>query len=173
MRDVIAASGAAVGTAYHHFPAGLPDLKATLYFTTLAAYQDAYLAELQRHQRAELGVKASVRFHLEWIASDIPRARYLFSFDADVLTERDRVGMARMNERFVRAAADWRKPFVKARQIRRLPPLLYGAVLLGPAHLHANREIDGPSGGDAPGAIRGASRVLADVAWLSLKGEHG
>jgi AcrR family transcriptional regulator len=151
----------------------LPDLKAALYIATLAAYQDDYLAELQRHHRAERGVKAIVRFHLEWIASDIPRARYLFNFDAHVLAERDRVGMGRMNERFMWAAVDWRKPFVKAGQIRRLPPLLYGAILLGPAHSHASREIDGPSGGDAPEAIRGASSVLADVAWLSLKGEHG
>lgn len=165
-------AGASVGTVYHHFPGGLRGLEDALYLDTVAAYQDGLLAELLTHRSAKAGVRATVLFHIEWMASNLPLAHFLLFFSASWL-ERDSVAqLERMNARFARGAEAWRAPHVAAGRIRRLPSGLYGPIVLGPAQQLGGQIIAHESAASAISAIRRAGPALADAAWLAVKGDE-
>lgn len=174
IKDVCRQADASVGTVYHHFPRGLPDLEAALYLDALADYQAGLLDELQRHDSAEAGVKAVVLFHLEWIASNLSRAHFLLYFSPGWLTSDQAKSLRKMNERFVRAAEAWREPYLETGEIRRRSPILYGPLILGPAQQFGSLLI--ASGGDenhVASAVRAEGPELAEAAWSSVKGERG
>jgi AcrR family transcriptional regulator len=160
-----------VGTAYHHFPGGIPDLEGLLYLDTLASYQGGLLAELHAHRSASAGVKAAVLFHLEWMASNLPLAHYLLFFCASWLSAEHIEILEKMNAEFGRAADEWRKPHVESGRIRRLSSMYYGSVVLGPAQQFGCQIIASCSAEDAIEAIRRAGPALAEAAWLAVKGK--
>lgn len=162
-----------VGTAYHHFPGGIPDLEGLLYLDTLSSYQHGLLAEIRSHRSASAGVKAVVLFHLEWMASNLSLAHYLLFFCANWLSAGHIEILERMNAEFGLAADEWRKPHVASGQIRRMPSMYYGAVVLGPAQQFGGEIIASCSAKDAVEIIRGAGPALAEAAWLAVKGESG
>jgi AcrR family transcriptional regulator len=174
IKEVCERADASVGTVYHHFPRGLPDLEAVLYLETLADYQAGLLDELQCHRSAESGVKAVVLFHLEWIASNLSRAHFLLYFSPDWLTSEQAGNLREMNERFVRAAEAWRESYLENGQMRRRSPVLYGPLILGPAQQFGSLLI--ASGGDeddVTSAVRAEGPELAEAAWSLVKGEQG
>ena len=173
IKDICSHSGASVGTVYHHFPAGLPDLEAALYLETLAGYQGSFLDELQRHRSAAAGVKSIVGFHLEWMAGNVQRAHYLMYFSADWLSGRHLTVLDQMNLHFASTAAAWREPFVVSGHIRSLPSYVYGAIILGPAQQFASGVISRRGGEGSSDAIRSAAPILADAAWIAVKGNRG
>lgn len=169
--QVCARADAGIGTVYHHFPGGLRDLEDALYLDTLASYQKGLLAELQRHRSAAAGVKSIVRFHLDWIAGNVPLAQYLLFFSASWLSSEHFAQLQDMNADFARAVAEWCEPHVSSGRIRRLPITLFGLIVLGAAQQYGSEIIAGADVEDAAGAIRRAGPVLANAAWLAVKGE--
>lgn len=171
VNQVCAQADASVGTVYHHFPGGLRDLEDALYLDTLASYQQDLLSELQRHRSAAAGVKSIVRFHLDWMASHLPLAHYLCYFSASWLAVENLAQLEHMNARFGRAASEWRKPHVESGQLRRLPAMLYGAVILGPAQEYGSEMISRLEPDQLAAVFRDAAPVLANAAWLAVKGD--
>lgn len=159
-----------VGTIYHHFPRGIPDLEGQLYLDTLVAYQDGFLTELTRHRSASAGVKAMVHFHLEWMASNLSLAHFLRFYSASWLSSEHIEQLDRMNARFGHAAEEWRRPHVKAGEVRDVPGVLFWALVLAPAHQLGGEIIATSQAQEAAGAIRRAGAALAEGAWLATRG---
>jgi AcrR family transcriptional regulator len=172
INGVCSQAQASVGTVYHHFPGGLRDLEDVLYLDTLAGYQEGLLSELSRHRSAAAGVKAVVTFHLDWMASNLALAHYLLFFSASWLSAEHLAQLETMNATFAQAAAAWREPFVARGHIRRLPSVLYGAIVLGPAQQLGSEIIVKAPTEDVAAIVGRVGPVLADAAWLAVKGEE-
>ena len=158
INQVCAQANASVGAVYHHFPGGLTDLEDALYLETLGSYQQDLLSELRLHRSAAAGVKAMVIFHLDWMARNLQLAHYVCYF---------------MNEEFGRAACAWRKPHIESGRIRRLPVVVYGSIILGPAQQYGSELIGRLAPEELASAFRDAGPALADAAWLAVRGEKG
>jgi AcrR family transcriptional regulator len=173
INQVCAQANAGVGTVYRHFPGGLTDLEDALYLDTLGSYQQDLLSELTRHRSAAAGVKSMVTFHLDWMARNLRLAHYLCYFNTSWLEAENLERLEAMNEEFARATYAWRKPHVESGHIRRLPVLVYGSIILGPAQQYGTEAIGRLALEELAGAFRDAGPVLADAAWLAVKGEKG
>jgi AcrR family transcriptional regulator len=172
INQVCAQANASVGTVYHHFPGGLRDLEDALYLDTLASYQQDLLSELRRHRSAAAGVKSIVRFHLDWMAGHLPLAHYLCYFSASWLAVESLAQLEHMNAKFGRGADEWRKPHVESGQLRRLPAMLYGAIILGPAQEYGSEMISRLEPDQLAAAFRDVTPILANAAWLAVKGDE-
>src|SRR2546421_12875214 len=76
--DIRRASGASVGSLYHHF-GGKDRIAAALYVDGLADYQRGFQAVLEEHGDARAGVEAIVAYHLEWVDEHADLARFLLA----------------------------------------------------------------------------------------------
>jgi AcrR family transcriptional regulator len=170
INQVCARAGASVGTVYHHFPRGLPELEDALYLDTLASYQQGLVSELQRHRSAAAGVKSMVMFHLEWMAGNVGLAQYLSSFNASWLSSGQLAQLEAMNAEFATGVQEWSEPHVSAGHIRRLPILLFGQIVLGTAQQYGSEIIATADCAAAAGEVRRAAPILADAAWRAVKG---
>ena len=126
------ASGASVGSIYHFF-GSKEGVAAELYIATLHDYFDAYLAALQASSTARRGIEATIRTHLEWVASNEVRARYLFHCREYEVIEDSRPAIAALNEQFYGHATAWLVPHVEKGRIKPLPPRLCQALWMGPS----------------------------------------
>jgi AcrR family transcriptional regulator len=171
IHQVCAQANASVGTVFHHFPGGLREIEDALYLDTLGSYQRGLLSELGRHRSAAAGVRSSVVFHLDWMAGNIPLAQYVLAFNASWLSSAHLAQLEEMNVQFAQAMADWREPHVVAGRLRSLPTMLYGLIVLGPAQQYGSEIIAKADVEDLAGEIRRAGPMLADAAWLAVKGE--
>src|SRR3954452_18504185 len=75
--DLRQASGASVGSIYHHF-GGKAGVAAALYIDTLHDYQQGVLDLIRELPSPRQGIEGIVRHHLSWIASHPDEARFLF-----------------------------------------------------------------------------------------------
>jgi AcrR family transcriptional regulator len=173
INQVCAQANASVGSVYHHFPGGLTDLEDALYLDTLRSYQQDLLSELARHRTAAAGVKSMVTFHLDWMARNLRLAHYVCYFNTSWLEDENLERLEAMNEEFGRAANAWRKPHVESGHIRRLPVLVYGSIILGPAQQYGSEVIGRLATEELAGAFRDVGPALADAAWLAVKGQKG
>jgi AcrR family transcriptional regulator len=171
INQVCAQANTSVGAVYHHFPGGLRELEDALYLDTLGGYQRGLLAELHTHRSAAAGVKSIVMFHLDWMAGNIPLAQYVLAFNASWLSSEHLAQLDAMNASFAQAIADWREPHVSAGEMRRLPTMLYGLIVLGPAQQYGSEIIAKADVEDLAAEVRRGAPILADAAWLAVKAE--
>src|SRR3982074_3137609 len=91
VEDICRASGASVGSVYHHF-GGKARIAAALYVDSLADYQAGFLATLEAHDDARAGVEALVRHHLRWVREHPDVAPYVLAVgETEVLAAASRV----------------------------------------------------------------------------------
>src|SRR3954462_4072425 len=75
--DLRMASGASVGSIYHHF-GGKAGVAAALYAETLRDYQRGVPELIRERPEPRAGIEGIVRHHLAWIAHRPDEARFLF-----------------------------------------------------------------------------------------------
>jgi len=176
VEDLVKRSGASVGSFYHHF-GGKPAVAAALYLEILERYHADFLAELARHRSARAGIRAMVGHHLRWVASDPKRAAYLFQcLEPEVVAlcgERSN----EMTVAFLGQCRTWLEERAAAGQIRKLSPLEYYVLWLGPT-LELTRiwlmnvQHKGTWVGEEqrrPEALLAAEKNLADASWQALR----
>lgn len=160
IEDIRRASGASIGSLYHHF-GGKDRIAAALYVDGLARYQTGFLATLDAHEDARGGVEALVAHHLRWIREHPDLARFIVAVrDTEVLAAAA-PELRRANRAFFAAVGDW---FAAHPELPHLPPDLLEPLLLGPAqefsrHWLAGRAVTDPAR---------AETVLAKAAWHAL-----
>ncbi|GAB2518885.1 TetR/AcrR family transcriptional regulator [Nocardia heshunensis] len=158
------ASGASVGSIYHFF-GSKEGVAAELYLETLRDYFDTYLAALQASSTARAGIEGTVRTHLEWVAANELRARFLFHCREYEIIDESRPAITALNEHFYAEATAWLRPHVEKGRIKPLPPRLCQALWMGPcveyARLWLARTTDFDMLGTAP--------VLGQAAWNAVK----
>ncbi|WP_405137690.1 TetR/AcrR family transcriptional regulator [Nocardia sp. NBC_01388] len=158
------ASGASVGSIYHFF-GSKEGVAAELYVETLRDYFDAYLAALHSNSTARGGIEGSVRTHLEWVAANELRARYLFHCREYEVIDESRPVINALNERFYGEATAWLQPHVEKGRIKPLPPRLCQALWMGPCVEYARLWLARSADFD----MLGAAPTLGQAAWNAVK----
>jgi AcrR family transcriptional regulator len=160
VEDICRASGASVGSIYHHF-GGKDRIAAALYVDSLADYQAGFLATLRVHDDARAGVEALVRHHLRWVREHPDVARFVLAVgETEVLAAAAAV-LRRRNRAFFAAVGEW---FARHAELPDLAPDLLEPLLLGSAQEYARHWL----AGRATTTPERAEDVLATAAWHAL-----
>ncbi|MCV7075252.1 TetR/AcrR family transcriptional regulator [Mycobacterium szulgai] len=153
------------GSLFHHFPSK-EALAGAVYVDCVTRYQQAFLAELGRHEDAQQAVRAIVGMHLRWCVDHPEMARFLITMTEPAVLGAAAAELMSLNERFAVALHEWWRPHAHYGTLRSLSPAHSQALWLGPAQELVRAWLLGVIS-DPPG--RGDAQVLADAAWLSLR----
>lgn len=167
--DIRAASGVSNGSVFHHF-GSKEGIAEALYLDGIRRYQAGLLAVLKRHRRdAAAGIRAVVRYHLDWVTANRELARFLFEIGRPDWHGARSIELRAANDAFTAAVADWLRPQVAAGRVKPLSAGLFAACVIGPAQLVSRAWIAGlrpePPAGDAA--------ALADAAWHAVATQKG
>jgi len=167
IEEIRQAAGASIGSLYHHFDSK-DDLAAALYVEGLRDYQEGAVAELRGHPGAEEGVKAAVVHHLRWVMCHNDLAHFIFSMGA-LHSPGPRTNELRdLNRAFFGEYGRWLSRHVRSGEIKKVPPDLYYALWIGPAHELARHLLSGR----VKTPWQQAADLLAEAAWMALRGER-
>lgn len=159
-----AASGASVGSLYHHF-GGKEGLAGHVFATALASFQDAFTAELRRHDDAERGIRGGVRVQLDWALRDEPeRARFLL-FQGDAARGSAPERLEEVNRAFYGEVLAWWRPHVRYGALRDLDLDVAYCLWLAPSQQYARLRLAGRT--EVP--IKRAAAELQAGAWAALR----
>jgi AcrR family transcriptional regulator len=165
IEDVRQASGASVGSIYHHF-GGKEQLAAALYAEGLRDYQDRFLETLERHRDdARAAIETLVLDHVRWIVEHPDLARFLLGRREGEVRRAADAAARELNRAFFRTAAAWFAEQASRGAIRRLGFDLYAALLIGPSQELARHWL----AGNAKTSLEDAGPALAAAAWASLR----
>jgi AcrR family transcriptional regulator len=163
VQAVITASGASLGSLYHHF-GSFDGLAAALYTRCMAALLDDIVAALERSRTPRGGVRAVVTAYLGFVTAQPAQARFIHaSAYAGYLPAHAETIDAVKQPRLARMAA-WLAPHVAAGAIVDLPDPLTEMLLIGPVAELSRRWLSG-AGLD----VAVAARRLPDRIWASLQ----
>jgi AcrR family transcriptional regulator len=163
MSDIRKKAGASTGSIYHHF-SSKEQLAGEVYLEGIRNYQEGFLAAMEAGRDARHGVFAVVSYHLKWVEDNPEWARFLFQqrrADFMKATEEEFVSS---NAVFFGRASLWLGRHIKAGSIRRLPPDLYVALLLGPCQEYTRMHLAGHARAN-PADI---AQELADAVWRAI-----
>jgi AcrR family transcriptional regulator len=167
MEDIRLRSGASNGSIYHHF-SSKEGLAAAIYVEIMTDYQRRILAALEDNPNAREGIQAVVTSHLDWVNENPEQAKYLMEMrHADFMAAAEDA-IAEANQNFAMGFVKWIKPNLKNGSIRRVDPIMFISLVLGPCQEYVRNWL----GGDAVTDMAGAKRELARAAWLVLHGEE-
>lgn len=159
--DIRAAAGVSNGSVFHHF-GSKEGIAEALYLDGIRRYQQGLLAVLERHRAdAASGVRAVVRFHLEWVEAHRDLARFLFDIGRPDWRGAQSAAIRAANEAFAAGVAAWLRPHVDKRRLKPLPAEVFAACVIGPAQLVSRAWIAGLR----KARPRTYARALADAAW--------
>lgn len=163
IEEIRARSQASIGSIYHHF-GGKEQLAAILYIEGLQSYQAGLLKELEQYKDAELGIKALVKYHLQWISKNADLARYIFHTRQAEFIGNQKTTLKAMNKDSFQTLSKWLKPHIKAGKIKELPMDVYLSILIGPGQEFSRHWLAGRVKTD----LELASELLAEAAWKSI-----
>jgi AcrR family transcriptional regulator len=158
------ASGASVGSIYHHF-GGKAGVAAALYAEALRDYQQGVLDLIREQPSARQGVEGIVRHHLAWIAGHPTEARFLFGMRSAEVLLASRKELRAMNRTFFREVFGWLAAQGEAGRIRKVRRNLYFPLVIGPSQELARQWLDG----FVKEPLEEAAPVLAEAAWNALR----
>lgn len=161
--EIARRAGASVGSLYHQF-GNKNGLAAAVYLEGLTRYQEGLVPALTEQTDARAGIQAIVHFHLDWVESHAPWARFLMDARrADFLATLED-DIRQLNQSFGQAVAGWMTPHMQAGHLRPLPVDLLMSLLLGPCHEYIRGRL-----GQRPSTPpEEAGPLLADAAWRAL-----
>jgi AcrR family transcriptional regulator len=166
IEEIRRAAGASIGSLYHHFDSK-DDLAAALYVEGLRDYQEGAVAELRAHPGVEEGFKAAVVHHLRWVMCHNDLAHFIFSMGGLKSPGRRAHELLDPNQSFFSEYRRWLSRHIRSGEIRKIPPDLYYALWIGPAHELARHLLSGR----VKTPWQHAADLLAEAAWSSLRGE--
>lgn len=163
VQDIAAASGASIGSIYHHF-GSRERILFELYRRCLEAMLSAVTAAVLCHRDARGGVRALVRSYLEFVERHPREAMLIYAAAHTELVRDFRPELDALAARVTKPVADWLAPHVAAGTVIALPPALYEVVLIGPAAEAARRLLAG-----APGlTFESTKATLPDRVWSAV-----
>lgn len=166
IEEIRVAAGSSIGSLYHHFDSK-DDLAAALYVEGLRDYQEGAVAELRAHPGAEEGVKAAVVHQLRRVMCHNDLAYFIFSMGG-LNSPGPRANELRdLNQAFFSEYRRWLSRHIRSGEIRKIPPDLYYALWIGPAHELARHLLSGR----VKTPWQQAADLLAEAAWMALRGE--
>lgn len=167
MEDVRRASGASIGSLYHHF-GGKEALAGALYVEGLRDYHESLLRRVSRVRSAESLVKGVVRHYLEWVASQPEWARWLLEMRRAEAVRAVEDEIRAVTGESARRLGKVLAPFVARGEIEDHPWEVTAAILVGPAQtLAAHAMLRG-----RPDTLRRHAAVLSEAAWRAIRTRH-
>lgn len=163
IEEIRVRSQASTGSIYHHF-GSKEQLAASLYLEGLKSYQKGFQEILEKHNEAEIGIKALVIYHLEWVTSNANLAKYLFHSHQSEFASTEKTSLKTMNKEAFQIFTKWLKVHIKKNKVKDLPTDICLAILIGPSQEFARHWLSGR----VKTNINEASALLADAAWDSL-----
>jgi len=165
--DIREASGASVGSIYHHF--GDKDgIAGRVYVEVLRRYHESYLAALRKCGSGEDAVKTTVRHYVDWVLRHRDAARMLIEARHSPQVNAAEPDIRSETRKFFEAVQAELRRYIDRGEIRDLPPAVMTAVLVAPCSALAAEWI-------RSGKITGARRqgeLLAEAAWNAVRAEH-
>lgn len=159
------ASGASIGSLYHHF-GNKDQIAAALYLQGMIDHNKHINAALEQAEEAEEGVKRLVMTYAKWVTDNADWARFLFHSRSDVLTEKDAAELSKANREQFRHLMTWFLPQIEAGYIKELPQEIYFSLIIGPCHEYARHWLSGRM----KKPLLEVAPWLADGAWCAIKG---
>jgi len=169
--QILELSKASVGSFYYHFQSKI-DVAAALYLETLETYHTAFLNELRRHPDARGGIEGLVRHHLRWTGCHPELAAYLTHCREPEVAEASEARAQQLNRTFLEQISTWLSTQVRDGKVRKLSPLLYHALWIGPSDEYTRLWLLGPRPRDVT-QLADAEDLLAKTAWENLKTREG
>lgn len=157
------ASGASVGSIYHHF-GGKEGIAAALYTSAICGYQQEVQVTLESAASAEEGIRAVVRHFLTWVEQHRDLAVLMLSVEHGDVRDLATNDVAELNQEFGRFVALWLQSNVDSGSLPDLPSDLWMPAVLGAARRFAELWI----AGQASTSIREAAQLLGDLVWASM-----
>jgi AcrR family transcriptional regulator len=164
VEQILARSGASVGSLYQHF--GSKDgLAAALYLEGMELFFGRARARLAAAGTTEDGAKALVRAYFDCLEEDPLVVDFLMQARAYLEKTPFADEIARRNASFMPQIASWFREKIATGELKPLPPECIVAIIEGPARHYARH------GRAAPGAapVAAAREMLAQAAWDALR----
>ena len=161
--DIRAASGASVGSIYHHF-GSKEGVAAALYAEAIADYQEGARAVIESAPDAEAGIRGTVTHFLEWIGQHPAQAGLMLDGQySDVRRlAADEVGA--LNRDYFLARRRWADDRIAAGELRPVPADVFVWAVLGPAWRFATLWLRGRT----TTTLDEAARHFSDLAWSGV-----
>lgn len=166
VEDLLARSGATVGSLYQHFH-GKDGLAIALYIEGLEMFFIKARERLRGAQSTEDGAKAIVRAYFDCVAIDPALVSFLIEARDYLDRSRFAAEIERKNQEFMPEIASWFRQKIAAGEIKAIPPEYVMAILEGPARHFVRRWLKSPGR-----PLEEARETLADAAWEALR-YHG
>ncbi len=164
MEDIRAKSKASNGSIYHHFKSK-EQLAAAVYLEGIRDYQKGLIEEIRKHDEARRGVRAIVRYHLNWVDGNRVWARYLFTMRHADFMKASEDAISKCNRELGAAFKEWAEEQMDKGSLRRMPMDLFVSIILGPCQEYASSRLARGPRSD----IRRAIEALGESAWRALK----
>ena len=164
MADICEASGASIGSVYHHFKSK-DQLFAALYLDGIRRTQEVALEALLPERDPERGVVRLVSSYLEWVRANRRLASYLLTLRRAEFMEVVGADLERLNREFRLQVEAWMKPHVESGGLPPLAPDLYLSILTGPSDHFARQWLRGRTRTE----LDVAAEQLGQAAWAALQ----
>ncbi|MHB1445959.1 MAG: TetR/AcrR family transcriptional regulator [Acidimicrobiales bacterium] len=164
MAEVSQASGASIGSLYHHYGAK-ESIAVALYSDALDSYCRSWLAVLEATPETEEAVRAAVHNHFSWLGDNQSTATVLFGHPVPGALARRHPEVAVVQGAFNDELMAWIRPRVGRGGMAHKPDDVYQPLWLGPAQELTRSLI----GYDRLGDLGAVAPELADGAWAALK----
>jgi len=162
--DLRKASGASVGSIYHHF-GGKEGVAAELYVRALRRYQEGVLELVRSNPAAREGIDGLVHHYLGWVAEHTDEASYLLAMRSAEVLLASKKRVRTLNRDFFREVFSWLEEQAEAGRIRKVPRHLYFPLVIGPSQELVREWLEGRVDQD----LEDAADLLADAAWYSIR----
>lgn len=165
LADICQHSKASIGSIYHLFESK-ERIFAALYLEAISESQASSMRALKRARNLEDGIRALVRSHLRWVSRNRELAGYLLTMRRAECMNEAESKLERLNVAFRNALRTWLEDSQAERERPAIGMDMLLAILVGPSQDFARRWLSGKT----TISLRDASDVLAEAAWLSLRG---
>ena len=158
-------AGISNGSLFHFFRSK-EALGAALYLEGILTYQHGLIEVLEKpREEAALGIKAMVRYHFQWVESNVELSRYLFERGRPDWGP-DHIEAIRLaNARTYRTIENWLTDPVRAGQLRQQPRAVAVALLQGATLALSRAWLEAP----VPGKLVRHTNPLADSLWAAFQ----
>lgn len=166
--DVRRASGASVGSIYHHY-GDKEGLAGALYVEGLRRYQTSLLEAVDAFRGAKGLIRGIVMHYVDWVRAHPDWAQFLFETRRAEGVAAAEDAIRRETRPFFDQLAARLHKYGDRGEIRTLPMEVTSAILIGPAQELARHWFRR----GAPQDLDLIRDELADAAWRAVRGEKG
>ena len=144
IQDICKRAGASIGSIYHHFKSK-EQLASAVYMDGIVEYQEGLIVSMEQEANVPDGIRAIIHFHLNWVADNFNRSRFLFQRRHDDFMKFVEDELTTINANFAHRFASWFKNNVADDQIGKIPPDILSALILGPCLEYTRLYLNGSS----------------------------